>query len=240
MAKYRPIKTCFWSDEFISSLSPNAKLLYLYFITNERTSLCGIYRLPIRYISFETSLNQQQIEKAMTELSVKIEYKNGWIVIKNYQKHQTASPKIKEGIKREMSEIPQEIANLRYPIDTLSIPTDKPILKLEPELKLSSKEETREEQAPQKIQLGEFKNVYLLEDELQKLNTKYGVEAAKQKIESLSSYIASKGKKYKSHYATILMWSKNDPITKPSCQPSTLPSALSTDLPLRGLKKSQE
>jgi hypothetical protein len=129
MAKYRPIKTCFWSDEFISTLTANAKLLYLYLLTNERTTLCGIYRLPIQYLYFETGLDKPQIEKAVKELESKIVYKDGWAVVKNYQKHQSASPKIKAGIKREMSEIPQAIANLLYGIDTLSIGIDKPILK---------------------------------------------------------------------------------------------------------------
>ena len=93
MAKYRPVKTCFWSDDFISSLSPNAKLLYLYFLTNERTTLCGIYRLPIRYILFETGLLIGEVEEAMKELEAKTIYYNGWIIIKNYKKHQSKSPK---------------------------------------------------------------------------------------------------------------------------------------------------
>jgi hypothetical protein len=35
--------------------------------------------------------------------------------------------------------------------------------------------------------------------------------AAKEKIERLNNYIGSSGKKYKSHYHTILNWSRNDP-----------------------------
>lgn len=140
MATYRPIKVCFWSDEFIASISPNAKLLYLYLLTNERTTLCGIYRLPIQYLYFETGLNKPQIDKSMQELAPKIIYKDGWIVIKNFSKHQSNSPKIAAGVRRELVKIPLEIANLRYPIDTLSKHIDKPEPKLKP--KLSSKEET--------------------------------------------------------------------------------------------------
>jgi hypothetical protein len=134
MAKYRPIKTCFWSDEWIASLSPNEKLLYLYLITNERTSLCGIYRLPIQYISFETSLNQQEIEECFKSFYPKVLHKDGWIIIKNFKKHQSASPKIKSGIEREESEIPQEIKEIVYGIDTIPNHIDKPVLK--PVLKL--------------------------------------------------------------------------------------------------------
>jgi hypothetical protein len=58
---------------------------------------------------------------------------------------------------------------------------------------------------------GAFENVSLSEEELQKLKDQFGDRHA-ELIENLSSYIASKGKKYKSHYATILTWErKNNP-----------------------------
>lgn len=60
-----------------------------------------------------------------------------------------------------------------------------------------------------KEKFGEFGNVLLSADELQKLKSKLGVETESY-IERLSSYIASSGKKYKSHYATILSWTQKD------------------------------
>lgn len=61
----------------------------------------------------------------------------------------------------------------------------------------------------QKKEYGEFNNVFLTEEEFQKLQTQFGGEA-QTLIERLSSYMASKGKRYKSHYATILNWSRRD------------------------------
>jgi hypothetical protein len=58
--------------------------------------------------------------------------------------------------------------------------------------------------------LGEFKNVHLSEDELQKLNSSLGKEKAEDLIERLSSYMVSSGKGYNSHYATLLNWSRKD------------------------------
>lgn len=55
---------------------------------------------------------------------------------------------------------------------------------------------------------GEFKNVKLTDDEYKKLEEKNLLPY----IEKLSSYIASKGKRYKSHYATILTWSRKNSI----------------------------
>lgn len=59
-----------------------------------------------------------------------------------------------------------------------------------------------------KRKYGSFENVELTDEEYQKLKDQF--QDYESKIEALSSYIASKGVKYKSHYATILNWSRKD------------------------------
>ena len=61
-----------------------------------------------------------------------------------------------------------------------------------------------------KERYGEFNNVTLTEEEYHKLEQANLLPY----IEKLSSYIASKGKRYKSHYATILNWSRGDKNNK--------------------------
>ena len=56
-----------------------------------------------------------------------------------------------------------------------------------------------------KERYGEFENVLLAKEELDKLQSRLG-EQTDSYIERLSNYIASTGKRYKSHYATILNW----------------------------------
>ena len=53
-----------------------------------------------------------------------------------------------------------------------------------------------------------IKNVLLTDEELEKLKT--DIPGYEQIIERLSEYMASSGKKYKSHYATIRAWSRKD------------------------------
>lgn len=60
----------------------------------------------------------------------------------------------------------------------------------------------------EKFRFGEFKNVLLSEEELEKLKQRFS--DYKLRIEKLSNYIASKGDRYKSHYATILNWARNE------------------------------
>lgn len=62
---------------------------------------------------------------------------------------------------------------------------------------------------PIKHKYGEYGNVLLTDEELDKLKTDYP-DDWQDWIERLSSYMASTGKPYKSHYATIRNWAKKD------------------------------
>lgn len=67
---------------------------------------------------------------------------------------------------------------------------------------------------------GEYNNVLLTDEELEKLKAEYS--DLDDRIERLSSYIASTGKAYKSHYATIRNWARKDkeqPKQQPRYQP---------------------
>ena len=55
---------------------------------------------------------------------------------------------------------------------------------------------------------GEYNNVFLTEAELQKLQAEF--PDYQNRIERLSEYMESTGKKYRNHYVTIKSWSKND------------------------------
>ena len=70
---------------------------------------------------------------------------------------------------------------------------------------------------------GFFANVLLTDDEMQKLSAE--IPNYEEYIEKLSHYIESNGKKYKSHYATILMWHRKDREKQSATQAETLPQA---------------
>ena len=61
-----------------------------------------------------------------------------------------------------------------------------------------------------KLTFGEFKNVFLLKEEYEKLINNFGNVTTHEFIERLSEYVASSGKRYKNHYATILTWARKD------------------------------
>ena len=78
--------------------------------------------------------------------------------------------------------------------------------------------------APAYVVLGEFENVKLTENEIAKLNEKFGAKEARDRINSLSEYMKSKRKRYDSHYATILNWARRD--EKQSAETGKKPTGL--------------
>lgn len=75
-------------------------------------------------------------------------------------------------------------------------------------ISVSVETEKSKKDKPIKHKYGEYKNVLLTDEELEKLKTEYSDYV--ERIERLSGYTASTGKVYKSHYATIRNWARKD------------------------------
>lgn len=140
MSKNRMINTKFWSDTYISSIDPLEKLLFLYFITNQYTNICGIYEIPLKQVALDTGIDRDNLEKVFLPRLAnagKIFYIDGWVYIKNFLKHQKASGNVQLGVDNGLNEVPSEImAKIKLIGDTPpSHPQHSLKLKLESELK---------------------------------------------------------------------------------------------------------
>jgi len=71
-----------------------------------------------------------------------------------------------------------------------------------------------ESRIEKKLLFGELKNVKLKEEEYKKLVERFGEGETNEMIFELGTYMASKGKRYNSHYATILNWLKRKSDSK--------------------------
>ena len=88
------------------------------------------------------------------------------------------------------------------------------------EKRLSGKKTPQSKVKESKVKkYGPLSNVVLSDEEMKKLITRFN-SSCQEKIDTLSEYIASKGVKYKSHYATILAWDRRD--KKKSKQPGAI------------------
>lgn len=91
-----------------------------------------------------------------------------------------------------------------------------------------------------KKKYGEFENVLLTGEEHEKLVDSLGDIGAREYIERLSSYLAQSGRRYRSHYATLLNWwrkdgkpvsrSKGDVVIKPDKEREITPDMTAEEL----------
>ena len=90
MAKNRMVNTKFWSDPFIvDELNPLDRYLFLYLLTNEKTTNIWIYEISIRTMCFETGIEKDTLLKMLDRLNDKMLYIDGWICLKNFCIHQS-------------------------------------------------------------------------------------------------------------------------------------------------------
>ena len=95
--------------------------------------------------------------------------------------------------------------------DTNRVKQKKQEEEVEEEKEIEVEEENIKKEKDTKKKFLEF--VLLTDDEYSKLKERFGTQWADERIDRLNSYIWSTWKRYKSHYFTILSWSKNDPGT---------------------------
>ena len=88
---------------------------------------------------------------------------------------------------------------------TESCPSDRQNSISETDKKLST---NKKERAKNLSPYGKFQNVFLSDQELEEI--KHSVSNWKEYIERLSGYMASTGKQYRNHAATIINWSRQD------------------------------
>ena len=97
-------------------------------------------------------------------------------------------------------------------------------------------EEYREKEYIKKEKCGVFKNVCLTETEIEKLKERFS--DYRDRIERLSEYLASTGKRYKSHYAVILTWARKDKEARPPNKRGSMYSADGASFDVRRYEES--
>jgi hypothetical protein len=167
--------------------------------------------LGISEQSVRTAINHL---KSTSEITIKSTNKFSVITIVKYSDYQplpkdinqqdNLQPNIPSTNDQPTTNHIQEYKNIRT-IKNNSIP---PYIPPAGEKSKSKKDE------PKKDTYGEFENVLLTVEEYEKLLNTLGNQTQSY-IDRLDGYIASKGVKYKSHYATILNWWRKDGQAKP-------------------------
>ncbi len=232
----RVIDTSFWTDGKVDEFTPEDKYFMCYLLTNPFTTQLGIYEISIKQAAFQLGYS----EDTVNALIDRFENKYGIIIfskstkeiaVKNFLRHSIlkGGKPVEDCIKKEMQKVKNKslITKVFGHIsgkDDLNETVKKIVSEYENENQNdndndndvsyhdSCHDSSSQRKKPSKHKYGEYKNVLLTDEELQKLKTEYS--DYEERIEKLSSYVESTGKRYKSHYATIRMWARKDAEVK--------------------------
>jgi len=120
---YRQIDTDFWNDEYIYYLNEREKLVFMFYFTNERVNMSGIYEMPDRLASYTLNLNKSELEeiKKKLESDRKYFFFKSWVFIPNNQKHSkySTSKYVVKAFLNDFNKIPFDARN--YFINTLKL-----------------------------------------------------------------------------------------------------------------------
>lgn len=233
MTIFRNVHVSFWTDaKVVDDFTPEDRYFYVYLLTNPHTNLCGCYEISMKQMSDELGYNKESIEKLIDRFHkihkvIAYSKETKEMLIYNWSKYNwTKSPKLQAALSKAIPNVKcdefREYLEGLLNGDTVSIPytyrMDTPDTititdTITDSIAISKK--------PQKHKYGEYKNVLLSDDELDKLKTEFS--DWHERIERLSSYMASTGKPYKNHLATIRNWARKDQqtVNKPIYQKQT-------------------
>ena len=216
MAERRMFTKKVTDDDNFMALSSSAQALYLHLsMSADDDGFCNQVSISM----FKAHASVQDLQ-ALLEKRYVYQFENGVIVIKHWRmanalRKDRYTPTI---FQEELSMLDLK-DNGTYDLATERQPNGNHCL---PQVRLgkdstgytledgkAKRAETAQKKEESKNPYGVFENVMLTDDELQKLKQKFKSDW-QSKIDNLSEYIASKGKKYKSHYATILVWDRKN------------------------------
>lgn len=216
MAVYRQVHTTFWQDPEMIEYEPEEKYFYLYLMTNPHTTQCGIYEVSPKLMSIELGYPIDTVSILLKKFvdRGKILYSNDTkeVFLINWLKYNSLkSPKVMACVEKELKGVKNKAfldtfytlcIQYEYPIDTLCIDYGEEEEKEEEDNKKNKK--NKKEYA--KLDFAEL--VKVSPEEYEKLVERFGEKEAKERLINLDLYIGSTGKKYKSHYLTILNWDR--------------------------------
>lgn len=209
--KTRIIQTKFWEDSFISSLTAIEKLIFLYYLTNEKVNIIFCYECPDKYAALDIGVSIEVLKKAQAKFAEngKMIFYKGYVKLLNADKYERYTGDKNEGAKqnliREMS--PDVLAWYNNVIDTpIYTPMDRgeiPSINHKSEI-ISHKSEIKG------IVKGE-----LSEEDFIEVSQAYDVPLpfVLSKWDDIKNYCDSTGKKYKDYKAALRHWVKKDAMS---------------------------
>lgn len=223
MAIYRNVHMAFWTDAKIADYTPEQKLLFLYLLTNPHTNLCGCYEIAIKQIAFETGYTPAKVETLIDELQQKqVVYYNrdtNEMLVTNWGRYNwTTSDKFIKAIQAEFERVKHQpfreyLEKMAEGIDRVCIPYKYPITSdvsvIVSDTVSDTVSNTNKETKKTRHKYGLYSNVLLSDEDVEALQAEFPADWEKR-IDALSTYMETKGAKYKNHLAVIRNWARRE------------------------------
>lgn len=116
----RSIDTSIWGDPWFTELSAEGKMVFMYLLTNERSTAAGIFDLSPRRMAFDIGIDQSIAESALEECSGRVRWwpDHSIVWVMNFFRHQAVNDNFLKSAQRTFAELPegirQEVA-ITYP-----------------------------------------------------------------------------------------------------------------------------
>ena len=215
MARKRMIDPSFWTDEKLGEYCNMVeRLLFMGLISNADDEGRGRAnpKLLMSSIFPYDDMRISDFKNSLAKLAglglIRLYQVEGqqYFEVVNFAKHQTINKPTPSAFPPSTVGLPED-----YGSTTVGLP---PKRKEEKRKEVKGKEE-KETRAREKHKYGQYGNVLLSDDDMQALQTEFPADY-QSRIEQLSAYVASTGKSYKNHLATLRNWARRDAEKKAS------------------------
>lgn len=240
----RIVDVSFWTDGKVDEFTPEDKYFMLYLLTNPFATQLGIYEISIKQAAFQLGYSSEAVRNLLDRFETKygiiiFSRETNEIAVKNYLRHSIikGGKPVEDCLKKEIAKVKDyslltktfshllDYNDLNETVNKIIIDysNNNDInneLNNDNENDVSYHDSYNDSLKPVKQvkhKYGEYSNVLLTDAEMEKLQNE--IPNYETYIERLSSYVASKGVKYKSHYATIRNWYRKDKEKNPNARP---------------------
>ncbi len=114
MPKQRYVDTDFWDDKWVRSLPKDGKHLFMYFLTNPKTNIAGVYRITTETMSHDTAIDEDDVKDLIwlyTHDGKAFMYHEEWLALVNSPKHQKIRERDnnRQGVNRILLNLPDDV-----------------------------------------------------------------------------------------------------------------------------------
>ena len=231
----RIVDTAFWTDGKVDEFTPEDKYFMLYLLTNPFTTLLGIYEISVKQVAFQLGYSIEAVNVLLERFESKYKIivyskETNEVAIKNFLRHSIikGGAPVRDCLVKELKAVKNKDLILQVfrhikSCEELNATVRNIVDEYEEkngELRYGNgvsyhdsstirKRIVKNGDNPVRHKYGEYKNVLLSDEDMEKLKNEFPVDYM-ERIERLSGYIASTGKSYKNHLATIRNWARKE------------------------------